>query len=294
MSAVMNPVVALLLPALLSAGPRFKLFTAKGDGFSAEFPGTPDVELVKDETGVLRRTYAVPTEDGGSIAIRVVILSEGEPGLAESLDVERAIAAEGGQVKESKTIALGGLEGLEVLIEGTSLDQFVRVYAGRRQLYWAAVAYPHGAEPHPEIRRRFFNSLKIFGVAPEDQARPADGVFATIEELAVKDFVVKKDTHAVTVEWVTAVKVEPGDAAVTLEASCRCGGKVSKASYPLRVGPGKKGQRVRMSQPLTRMKGEIAHCDLSFGWGIPLKPHAPLYRACWPGPEAELYAGACE
>ncbi|HEY3446592.1 MAG TPA: hypothetical protein VGK67_09520 [Myxococcales bacterium] len=293
MSTAMNPALLLLLPALLSASPRFKAFTAKGDGFSVEFPGNPDVELEKGAEGILRRAYSVLTEYGGSLLVRVVTVAEGGGASAKALDLDEVLRAEGGEAKESKTIALGGLEGREVSLEAVPLDKLVRVYHGKRQLFLAAASYPHGTKLDPEIRRRFFNSFKIFGVAPEDQARPADGIFATIEDLKVVDREEKK-AHEVHVEWTAVVNVEPGDSAVTLGATCRCGGKVSKASYPVRVGPGKKGQRVRMSQTLNRMRGEVAHCDLSFGWGAAGKPHEALYRACWPGPEAELYAGPCE
>lgn len=290
----MNPVLFLLLPALFAAGPRFKLFSAKNDGFQVDLPGTPDVEVEWLEAGVVRRSYAVPTDDGGSLVVRVTTLPPSQEPLEKVLDLDRAIAAEGGEVKESKAIALGGLEGREVLLDGAPLDKRVRAYRGKRQLYVTCASWPHGAKPHPEVRRHFSDTFRIFGVPPEDQARPADGVFAVIERLEVKDHVGKKDAHEVSVSWVADVRVEPGDSAVTLEALCRCGGKVHKASYPVKVGPGKKGQKVHMSHTLSRMRGELAHCELTFGWGAAGKPHAELYRACWPGPEADLYAGACE
>lgn len=297
----MTSAVALALLAALGAAPKFAPYASKADGFSVDLPGTPEVETEKEdgpEGPSVTRTYTA-TSDLGAYLISVTddpsMAALIKAGKAETgLDAFRDSQKKEASIVSEKKLSLGAIPGREFKTRGKELDSVVHVYLDGSRLFALMVATPHGVAPEPAGLKQFFDSFRIgaSGGAPKAEAAPADGVYAVLDGLAVKD-AGKGAAHAVTVSWTATIKAEPGAAAITLASACRVNEDYKKATRAVTIGADKKGQAVPMSVTLPAMKGKLEWCELTFGWGPPNKPTHDVDLECWQGGKEPPYAGPC-
>lgn len=280
---------ALALLAALGAAPKFAPYTSAADGFTVDLPGAPEVETERQGASVTR-TYTA-TADLGAYLISVTE----DPSMAELIqagkldtgfDAFRDSQKKEASIVAEKKISLGAVPGRELKTHGQELDSVVHVYLDGSRLYALMVATPPGVAPDPAGLAQFFGSFRL-GAA----GAPADGVYATVDGLAVKD-AGKGSAHAVTVSWTATIKADPGAAAITLASACEVNGAFKKSSKAVAIGAGKRGQQVPMSVTLPAMKGKLTWCELNFGWGPPGKPTQPVDLECWM-PGQEPYGGPC-
>ena len=295
----MTHAVALAFLAALGAAPKFAPYASKADGFTVDLPGTPEVQTEKEDGAqgpTVTRTYTAANDLGAYLisvtedASMAELIKAGN--IDTGLDAFRASQQREAKIVSERKITLGAIPGRELRTSGQALDSVMHIYLHGSRLYALMVATPHGVAPEPNGLQQFFDSFRIGAMGGPTQAEPADGIVAVVDDLAVKD-AGKAGAHAVSVSWSTAVKADPGPAAITLKAACRVNGGFKESVSAVPIGAGKQGQRVPMSVTLPAMKGKLEWCELTFGWGPPKKPTRPVDLECWPGGTEPPYGGPC-
>jgi hypothetical protein len=143
----------------------WKTFSYPADGFSASFPGEPEIEKETIPVGTASfesRTYGFGL---GEAYVGVVVIDYGKA--AEGLDPDALLqAGKQGSLEEShshlvreKKITLGEYPGLEFEDENDKYHATARAYLDGGTLYTVLVAYPNG---HPyEHTAEFLDSFRV-------------------------------------------------------------------------------------------------------------------------------------